>query len=353
MTTEAPTRPCARTTRSSSATTPASAPSATTCSRTSASRWSTCARPTSTAASCCTCRTTRRRARCAAATFPARRACRGRGRPNEDGTFKSRAELEALYGGEAGLAPADDVVVYCRIGERSSHTWFVLTHLLGYERVRNYDGSWTEWGNSVRVPIEREEEPAYVTIAVLPPPLGRDRRGCSPTSPPRDRLELLLEYSHAAPSPAATAARASRAARAGAGVPVAAVRHREVDDDDSSSASLSTRRREAPTTRGFAGILHAGLDGLPAGRRAGGSGRRHRAARPRRGRQPAPAARRDRPADPDPAPGAGEARRGLSRSSAVDVESRPWDAGAPGRSSGSAPGSHRSLAPAGRGCRRR
>jgi len=73
----------------------------------------------------------------------------------EDGRFRSRTELSALYEGEAGLSAADDVVVYCRIGERSSHTWFVLTHLLGYERVRNYDGSWTEWGNAVRVPIER------------------------------------------------------------------------------------------------------------------------------------------------------------------------------------------------------
>ena len=79
---------------------------------------------------------------------------------NEDGTFKSRAELEALYQGELGLAPSDEVVVYCRIGERSSHTWFALTHLLGFERVRNYDGSWTEWGNAVRMPIEREVEPA-------------------------------------------------------------------------------------------------------------------------------------------------------------------------------------------------
>jgi thiosulfate/3-mercaptopyruvate sulfurtransferase len=77
---------------------------------------------------------------------------------NEDGTFKSRDELEALYQGEVGLAPGDDVVVYCRIGERSSLTWFVLTYLLGFDRVRNYDGSWTEWGNSVRVPIEREVE---------------------------------------------------------------------------------------------------------------------------------------------------------------------------------------------------
>ena len=72
----------------------------------------------------------------------------------EDGTFKSRADLEAIYLTEQGLTPSDDVVAYCRIGERSSHTWFVLTHLLGFDNVRNYDGSWTEWGNAVRVPIE-------------------------------------------------------------------------------------------------------------------------------------------------------------------------------------------------------
>jgi thiosulfate/3-mercaptopyruvate sulfurtransferase len=79
----------------------------------------------------------------------------GRGVNPDDGTFKTAEELRAIYEGEAGLRPEDDVIVYCRIGERSSLTWFVLTNLLGYGRVRNYDGSWTEWGNLVGVPIER------------------------------------------------------------------------------------------------------------------------------------------------------------------------------------------------------
>ena len=73
---------------------------------------------------------------------------------NEDGTFKSAVELQALYEGE-GVTSDQEVVAYCRIGERSSHTWFVLTYLLGYPKVRNYDGSWTEWGNLVGAPIER------------------------------------------------------------------------------------------------------------------------------------------------------------------------------------------------------
>ncbi|MCE4025197.1 sulfurtransferase [Microbacterium sp. Au-Mic1] len=77
----------------------------------------------------------------------------------EDGGFKPRAELEAIYLDGAGLEAGDDVVAYCRIGERSAHTWFVLKHLLGFENVRNYDGSWTEWGSAVRVPIVTGEEP--------------------------------------------------------------------------------------------------------------------------------------------------------------------------------------------------
>jgi thiosulfate/3-mercaptopyruvate sulfurtransferase len=74
---------------------------------------------------------------------------------NDDGTFKSADALRKIYADELGLSTDDDVVVYCRIGERSSHTWFVLQNLLGYPKVRNYDGSWTEWGNLVKAPIEK------------------------------------------------------------------------------------------------------------------------------------------------------------------------------------------------------
>ena len=74
---------------------------------------------------------------------------------NEDGTFKSADELSALYGGK-GVDGSRETIAYCRIGERSSHTWFVLSQLLGYDNVRNYDGSWTEWGSIVGAPIERD-----------------------------------------------------------------------------------------------------------------------------------------------------------------------------------------------------
>ena len=73
---------------------------------------------------------------------------------NEDGTFKSVDELGTLYGGQ-GVTPDKNVIAYCRIGERSSHTWFVLKYLLGFQNVKNYDGSWTEWGNLVGAPVEK------------------------------------------------------------------------------------------------------------------------------------------------------------------------------------------------------
>ncbi len=76
-----------------------------------------------------------------------------------DGAFKTADELRGIYEQEIGLSRHDDVVTYCRIGERSSHTWFVLTYLLGFPNVRNYDGSWTEWGNAVRAPIRKGETP--------------------------------------------------------------------------------------------------------------------------------------------------------------------------------------------------
>lgn len=78
---------------------------------------------------------------------------------NEDGTFKKLHELEKIYQKECGIKRTKQVIAYCRIGERSSHTWFVLQYLMGYPKVKNYDGSWTEWGNLVGAPVKRGEEP--------------------------------------------------------------------------------------------------------------------------------------------------------------------------------------------------
>ena len=78
---------------------------------------------------------------------------------NDDGTFKSAEELRKIYIDDLGLGKTDVAYAYCRIGERSSHTWFVLSYLLGFENVKNYDGSWTEWGNAMRVPIVQGDQP--------------------------------------------------------------------------------------------------------------------------------------------------------------------------------------------------
>jgi thiosulfate/3-mercaptopyruvate sulfurtransferase len=77
----------------------------------------------------------------------------------EDGTYKSKEELEKLYGSKGVSPDADEIVTYCRIGERSSHTWFALKYILGYDNVRNYDGSWTEWGNLIGNPIRKGDQP--------------------------------------------------------------------------------------------------------------------------------------------------------------------------------------------------
>ena len=77
----------------------------------------------------------------------------------EDGRFKSHSDLVDIYLEKQGFRPGDDIITYCRIGERSSHTWFVMKYLLGFENVKNYDGSWTEWGSAVRVPIATGDQP--------------------------------------------------------------------------------------------------------------------------------------------------------------------------------------------------
>ena len=77
----------------------------------------------------------------------------------EDGRFKSHSDLVDIYLKKQGFLPGDDIITYCRIGERSSHTWFVMKYLLGFENVKNYDGSWTEWGSAVRVPIATGDQP--------------------------------------------------------------------------------------------------------------------------------------------------------------------------------------------------
>ena len=177
----------------------------------------------------------------------------------EDATFKPRADLEAIYLTEQGLSPDDDVIAYCRIGERSSHTWFVLTHLLGFGHVRNYDGSWTEWGNTVRVPIVQGVSGGDAARAARRARrrLRRRRRrrsGCSCCSSSRRSC------------PRSGALR-RRGRHDGAGHECQSPLFLAVEVEDAGDQAVHlffSAPREAPTTRGFASIMSTGLDGQPA-----------------------------------------------------------------------------------------
>ncbi len=115
---------------------------------------------------------------------------------NEDGTFKIAKELEQLYLKENGLTRRSRVVAYCRIGERSSHTWFVLHYLLGFPQVKNYDGSWTEWGNAVGLPIERGPGEKHGKPAEAAKPTDHPTPADAPKAPEQSPAP---EHSHTAP----------------------------------------------------------------------------------------------------------------------------------------------------------
>lgn len=181
---------------------------------------------------------------------------------DESGRFRSREELERLYD---FINPDDQTVVYCRIGERSSHTWFVLTHLLGKADVRNYDGSWTEWGNAVRVPIVAGEEPGVVPVrmtapASLPAPLAEVVSDFAEVQG-QDKLRLLLEFANELPALPSHLAESAMEPVPECQSPL----FLHVDASDPNRVRLHfSAPAEAPTTRGFASILAAGLDEQPA-----------------------------------------------------------------------------------------
>ena len=183
---------------------------------------------------------------------------------DENGRFRSREELERLYD---FVTPDDQTVVYCRIGERSSHTWFVLTHLLGKPGVRNYDGSWTEWGNAVRVPIVAGEpdkhQESYRSDGApmsLPAPLAEVVSDFAEVQG-QDKLSLLLEFANELPALPADLEQAAMEPVPECQSPL----FLHVDATDPARVRLHfSAPPEAPTTRGFAAILAAGLDEQPA-----------------------------------------------------------------------------------------
>ena len=209
-------------TRSSSATTAPSAPSRTTCSPTSATRSSTSAPPRSTAASARPRPPTPRRARCAPATSRPRQTCRGRAPPPRTARFKSRAELDAIYRDEVGLTDGDDVIAYCRIGERSSHTWFVLhppARLREGAQLRRVVDRVGQRGARARssTGAERGESPPIARLSRTRGRMERDdcARPCPTASP---RSATTSSAARAARSPAAAARVLERAARAAGAV---------------------------------------------------------------------------------------------------------------------------------------
>ena len=173
---------------------------------------------------------------------------------DDSGRFRSRDELEQLYG---FIEPDDKTIVYCRIGERSSHTWFVLTHLLGIPGVRNYDGSWTEWGNAVRVPIVAGESPGRrARLMSMPTPLAEVLSDFGELQG-QDKLKLLLEFADDLPALPADLEEAAMEPVVECQSPL--FLHVDAHDPDRVRLYFSAPV-EAPTTRGFASILAAGLD---------------------------------------------------------------------------------------------
>ena len=171
----------------------------------------------------------------------------GQGRPRTAAQFRSRAELDELYG---FLTADDKTVVYCRIGERSSHTWFVLTHLLGMAGVRNYDGSWTEWGNAVRVPVAVGEEPGEAPGVPMSPCRPRWPRWCrtSPTCRARTSCSCCWSSPNELPPLPSRSRRGGHGA--GARVPVAAVPARRRRPTASTSGCTSARPPRRPRPAG-------------------------------------------------------------------------------------------------------